>query len=151
MMMSKISKRKISSGKQKNKNNECIKKNRVLITVNVVGSPGPLRLLVNQDDTVSTVVDSLLKLYACGGRLPILGSDFNNFLLYPSNAPSDALSSSEVIGLSGERNFVMSKKKTNDLPIAKAVRSHTVSHQAESRSWKSWLHCLNKSCTIISH
>lgn len=89
MMMSKISKRNILSGKQKKKDNEGRKKNRLLITVNVLGSPGPLRLLVNQDDTVSTVIDSSLKLYARGGRLPVLGSDFKNFLLYTSNATSD--------------------------------------------------------------
>ncbi|CAH1413447.1 unnamed protein product [Lactuca virosa] len=151
MIMSKISKRNILSGKQKKKDNESRKKNRLLITVNVLGSPGPLRLLVNQDDTVSTVIDLSLKLYARGGRLPVLGSDFKNFLLYTSNAPSDALSSNEVIGLSGERNFVLSKKMTTNLSIAKS-RTDTIAHvQAESRSWKSWLHSLNKSCKIISH
>ncbi|CAI9259471.1 unnamed protein product [Lactuca saligna] len=176
MMMSKISRRNILSGKQKKKDSERMKKNRLLITVNVLGSPGPLRLLVNQDDTVSTVIDSSLKLYARGGRLPVLGSDFKNFLLYTSNAPSDGstdaftyvsihthmrcccalfncspLSSNEVIGLSGERNFVMSKKMMNNLPMAKS-RTDTIAHvQAESRSWKSWLHSLNKSCKIISH
>lgn len=66
-----------------------IKKTRLLITVNVIGSAGPLRLLVNEDDTVSTVIDASLKLYTRAGRLPLLGSDFKNFQLFSSDAPSD--------------------------------------------------------------
>ncbi|KAJ9564280.1 hypothetical protein OSB04_000246 [Centaurea solstitialis] len=139
-MMSKISKKKKSD------------KNRVLITVNVIGSPGPLRLLVNEDDTVSTVIESSLKLYARGGRLPVLGSDFKNFILYPSNARSDGtLSSSEAIGSSGGRIFVMSKKKTIQ-PISEGNRSNMITHQTDVRRWKSWLRTLNKlSFKVISH
>ncbi|XP_024973535.1 uncharacterized protein LOC112511999 [Cynara cardunculus var. scolymus] len=142
-MMSKIS-------KKKKKNDQCLKKNRVLITVNVIGSPGPLRLLVNEDDTVSTVIESSLKLYARGGRLPILGSDFKNFVLYVSNARSDALSSSEAIGLSGGRIFVMSKKKAGQQTTE--GRSDMITRQPDVRSWKSWLNSLNKlSFKVISH
>ncbi|GJR91709.1 hypothetical protein Tco_0215720 [Tanacetum coccineum] len=65
-----------------------VKNNRLLITVNVVGSSGPLRFLVNEDDKVSNVIDLSLKLYARGDRLPILGSDINNFMLYVSDAGS---------------------------------------------------------------
>ncbi|KVI02767.1 hypothetical protein Ccrd_018943 [Cynara cardunculus var. scolymus] len=151
-MMSKIS-------KKKKKNDQCLKKNRVLITVNVIGSPGPLRLLVNEDDTVSTVIESSLKLYARGGRLPILGSDFKNFVLYVSNARSDGsklklpfetLSSSEAIGLSGGRIFVMSKKKAGQQTTE--GRSDMITRQPDVRSWKSWLNSLNKlSFKVISH
>ena len=65
-----------------------VKNNRLLITVNVVGSSGPLRFLVNEDDKVSNVIDLSLKLYARGGRLPILGSDIKDFMLYASDAGS---------------------------------------------------------------
>lgn len=70
--------RRILPGKTKNKNHD----NRLLITVNVVGSSGPLRFVVKKNDKVSTVIDSSLKLYARGGRLPVLGSDFKNFMFY---------------------------------------------------------------------
>nr|KAJ0209617.1 hypothetical protein LSAT_V11C400213980 [Lactuca sativa] len=66
--------------KQKTKNNN--HDNRLLITVNVVGSSGPLRFVVKKNDKVSTVIDSSLKLYARGGRLPVLGSDVKNFMFY---------------------------------------------------------------------
>ncbi|KAM0055672.1 hypothetical protein Hdeb2414_s0006g00208931 [Helianthus debilis subsp. tardiflorus] len=72
--------------KKKNSDSGNVKKKRFLITVNVLGSSGPLRFVVNDDDKVSEVVDSPLKMYARSGRLPVLGFDFNKFLLYPSNA-----------------------------------------------------------------
>ncbi|KAI7754168.1 hypothetical protein M8C21_005114 [Ambrosia artemisiifolia] len=127
--------------------NKDVKKNRLLITVNVLGSPGPLRLIVNKDDTVSNVIDSSLKLYARGGRLPILGSDTTNFVLFPSNAPSHALSSNEAIWLSGGRNFVMSKKKITSLQTTEAKSS--INNKLDSHSWKSWFRNLNKSFKII--
>lgn len=77
---------------RKKKNNDerdvNVKNNRLLITVNVAGSSGPLRFVVNDDEKVSSVIDSSLKLYARGGRLPILGSDFKKFILYASDAGS---------------------------------------------------------------
>ncbi|KAL7606266.1 hypothetical protein Lser_V15G19858 [Lactuca serriola] len=94
--------------KKKNTNDD----NRLLITVNVVGSSGPLRLVVNEDDKVSTVMDSSLKLYARSGRLPILGSDFKDFMLYALTEGS-ALNPSEEIGSFRGRNFVLCQKKNN--------------------------------------
>lgn len=75
--------------KKKNLDNHNVKNKRFLITINVLGSSGPLRFVVNDDDKVSDVIDSSLKMYARGGRLPVLGSDFNKFFLYPSNAGSE--------------------------------------------------------------
>jgi hypothetical protein len=63
-----------------------VKKNRFLITINVNGSAGPVRFVVNEDDVVAGVIDTTLKAYARVGRLPVLGSDVNNFLLYQANA-----------------------------------------------------------------
>ena len=77
--------------KKKNHDNQTVKNKRFLITVNVLGSSGPLRFVVNDDDKVSEVIDSSIKMYARGGRLPVLGSDINNFLLYPSNAGSEGM------------------------------------------------------------
>lgn len=62
---------------------------RLLITVNVLGSAGPLRFLVNEEELVAAVIDTALRSYAREGRLPVLGSDLNNFLLYSANAGSD--------------------------------------------------------------
>ncbi|KAF8410710.1 hypothetical protein HHK36_003245 [Tetracentron sinense] len=78
----------------------------LLITVNVLGSSGPIRFLVNEEELVASVINTALKSYARQGRLPVLGSDLNNFHLYCSNAGFDALSPWETIGSRGGRNFV---------------------------------------------
>ncbi|KAL7221636.1 hypothetical protein ACSBR1_023567 [Camellia fascicularis] len=134
--------------KKKNTESQSVKKNRFLITVNVLGSAGPIRFVVNEEDNVSVVIDTALKLYAREGRLPVLGCDVNTFLLYPANAGSDALNPSELIGSSGGRNVVMCKKQTQ--PQMTENRSEMISRKGGSNSWKAWL---NKSFSfkISSH
>lgn len=67
-----------------------VKKNRFLVTVNVLGSAGPIRFVVKEDDLVSDIIQTSLKNYAREGRLPILGTDVKNFLLHGS-AHSDGM------------------------------------------------------------
>jgi hypothetical protein len=62
---------------------------RLLVTVTVYGSAGPLRFLVNEGEIVSGVVRTVLKTYAREGRLPILGADLDQFLLYHANSGFD--------------------------------------------------------------
>ncbi|XP_057431456.1 uncharacterized protein LOC130724278 isoform X1 [Lotus japonicus] len=66
------------------------KTNRFLITINILGSAGPIRFVVNEEKLVSGVIDTALKSYAREGRLPVLGFDASNFLLYRANAGFDA-------------------------------------------------------------
>jgi hypothetical protein len=76
------------------------KKNRFLVSVNFLGSAGPIRFVVNGDDLVSGVIDTALKTYARGGRLPVLGFDVNKFLLYCANPPSDGIFTSPFLKIS---------------------------------------------------
>lgn len=62
---------------------------RLLISINVMGSPGPIRFVVREDELVGSVIDTALRSYARQGRLPVLGSDPGDFLLYRANAESD--------------------------------------------------------------
>ena len=73
----------------KQKKNQAAKGNRFLISVTVLGSAGPIRFVVSEEELVVAVIDTALKSYAREGRLPILGSDLNDFLLYCPNAGSD--------------------------------------------------------------
>ncbi|CAN8324435.1 unnamed protein product [Cochlearia groenlandica] len=60
------------------------KKNRMLVSINVVGSTGPIRFVVKEDETVKRVIDITLKCYAHQGRLPLFSSSLctSSFLLY---------------------------------------------------------------------
>lgn len=58
---------------------------RFLININVLGSAGPIRFVVNEGDLIAHVIDTALKTYARQARLPRLGSDLNQFHLYCAN------------------------------------------------------------------
>ncbi|KAL9269377.1 hypothetical protein AKJ16_DCAP20048 [Drosera capensis] len=144
MMMRKQRKKKGSSDEdQMNAKNM-----RFLVTVNVLGSAGPLRFLVNEHDLVGGVIDASLKRYAHEGRLPALGSASGNFLLYSANAGADALNATDTIGSSGGRAFIMCKKVAK--PSMTEARSEMISRKGVNGKWKAWL---NKSLTlkILSH
>ncbi|XAR51458.1 hypothetical protein NMG60_11006091 [Bertholletia excelsa] len=121
---------------QKQKESQKGKKNRCLVTVNVLGSTGPLRFVVNEEDDVTTVIDTALKMYTREGRLPVLGSDVNNVLLYPANAVSEALSPTKSIGTCEGRNFVLCKQHKQ--PQMTEIRSEMVNKR--SGRWRAWLH-----------
>jgi|UniRef100_A0A2N9GN08 hypothetical protein len=84
MLKRSVSERTVLLKHKKNKEAQNVKTNRFLITVNVHGSVGPIRFVVNEDDLVAGVIDTTLKSYSRFGRLPVLGSDVNNFFLYPA-------------------------------------------------------------------
>ncbi|XP_034700894.1 uncharacterized protein At4g22758-like [Vitis riparia] len=130
--------------KQK-KNQSAGKANRLLISINVLGSAGPIRFVVSEDELVAAVIDTALKSYAREGRLPILGSDLNNFLLYCSNAGSDALSPWETIGSNGARNFMLCKKPQPQNTTEVGVEGRAGMPRKGSGSWKAWI---NKSLNL---
>ncbi|CAK8578330.1 unnamed protein product [Lathyrus sativus] len=62
---------------------------RLLISINVFGSAGPIRFVVKEEELVAAVIDTALKAYAREGRLPVLGGDIRTFALYCPLAGSD--------------------------------------------------------------
>lgn len=73
------------------KKNVDTKVNRFLVTVTVVGSAGPIRVVVREGELVSNVIVMVLRSYHREGRRPILGFDINTFLLYCSNSRSEGI------------------------------------------------------------
>ncbi|XP_059649542.1 uncharacterized protein At4g22758 [Cornus florida] len=118
----------------KQKKNQAAKGNRLLISITVMGSAGPIRFVVNEEEVVAAVMDTALKSYAREGRLPVLGSDFNKFVLYCPNAGTEVLSPWETIGSLGCRNFMLCKKP--DVDNGKAAPA--VIDRKGSGSWKAW-------------
>ncbi|EEF28351.1 uncharacterized protein At4g22758 [Ricinus communis] len=152
-MMKRNVSQKLMLYKQKKKDDDHTKTNhnkknisRFLISINVLGSAGPLRFVVNEDELVAGVIDTALKTYSREGRLPVLGSDVNNFLLYCANAGSDALNPWEAIGSHGGRNFVLCKKQ-REAQMTEG-RSEMTAHKASG--WKAWLH-KSFSFKVLSH
>ncbi|XLR59039.1 hypothetical protein S83_009711 [Arachis hypogaea] len=134
---------------QKKRNNSSSSK-RLLVSINILGSAGPIRFVVNEKDSVCVIIETALKSYAREGRLPLLGFDPTNFLLYSANACFDALNPLEAIGSYGVRNFVMCKKQ---VCLSKTQpHSELISQQKRNggSGWKAWF---NKSfgLKISSH
>ncbi|KAG2276482.1 hypothetical protein Bca52824_059037 [Brassica carinata] len=85
--------------------------NKFLVSISFIGSAGPIRFVVKEDETVSHVIE----------QLPLLGSDSSYFLLYCPYCAAEAFNPCGKIGSIGSRNLVLSKK--SDI----------------SGRWKAWL------------
>ncbi|XP_050907716.1 uncharacterized protein LOC127121179 [Lathyrus oleraceus] len=128
--------------KSKKKNNN-ININRILISINIVGSSGPLTFVVNEDDIVCDVIGKTLKFYARQERLPALKSDVSDYVLHCSNDVSDALGPSEPIGSFRTRKFVLSENQ------ASSTKTEEAGSKGRNSRWKSFsfkkfcfaLHC----------
>ncbi|KAB2045554.1 hypothetical protein ERO13_D01G143600v2 [Gossypium hirsutum] len=128
----------------KQKKSQGPKGNRLLISVTVLGSAGPIRFVVNEEELVAAVIDTALKSYAREGRLPVLGSNLNDFLLYCPSAGSDALSPWETIGSQGARNFMLCKKQRTEKVKDDGKAAESINRKA-SGNWKAWF---NKSLNL---
>ncbi|KAL9230650.1 hypothetical protein vseg_005974 [Gypsophila vaccaria] len=106
-------------------------------TFSINGSAGPIRFLVNEEDMVRGIIETALKHYAKEGRLPVLGSDPNKFILYCANAGIDPLNQREEIGSSRVRNFVLCKKPEQPANMTES-RAEVISRK-DGATWKTWL------------
>ncbi|KAG2708395.1 hypothetical protein I3843_05G173000 [Carya illinoinensis] len=128
----------------KPKKNQNAKGNRLLISITVLGSAGPIRFVVNEHELVGSVIDTALKSYAREGRLPVLGTNLDNFFLYCPNAGPDALSPWDTIGSQGARNFMLCKKP-QPVKIADDGSSIPAMARKGNGSWRAWI---NKSLNL---
>ncbi|KAH9305272.1 hypothetical protein KI387_009676, partial [Taxus chinensis] len=127
--------------------------NRLLVTVNVLGSAGPLRFLVRYDDPVQKVMETALKSYAREGRLPVLGQNTKLFELHNANSGcGQALDPFEIIGALGTRNFLLCKKHECKLQEEEEkVTSTSHHHHQKTNLWKNWLNTMSLGFGISSH
>lgn len=136
---------------KKSSSQAAVKGNRLLITINVLGSAGPLRFVVYEGELVAEVINMALKAYTREGRRPVLDSNLNQFLLYCPADGSDALRPWETIGAHGTRNFMLCKKPQSAKEEGEEAPQAAISNAKKgSGSWKSWI---NKSFSykVASH
>ncbi|KAL9158391.1 hypothetical protein ABFS82_08G065000 [Erythranthe guttata] len=123
---------------------------RFLISINVIGSAGPIRFVVSKNDKADSVIETVLKKYGREGRLPILGSVVTSFFLYPANAAGFyALKGTEAIGSRGLRNFVLCKINNSNNNSNSNGSPSSVSVGKQS-GWRAWLQ-KSLSIKILSH
>ncbi|KAE9601068.1 hypothetical protein Lalb_Chr13g0293831 [Lupinus albus] len=132
-------------GLNKQKKNQNLNSKRFLISINVLGSAGPIRFVVNETELVTKVIETTLKLYAREGRLPILGNDINGFLLFCTHFGSDALSPWDAIGSHGARNFTLCKKSQTSTPTSTNENETSSLSRRGSGNLRAWL---NKSLKL---
>ncbi|CAA7046129.1 unnamed protein product [Microthlaspi erraticum] len=84
---------------------------RLLVSVNVLGSVGPISFLANEDDRVSSVINTALKAYAREGRIPVLGFDVDNLICYSVNAGFNIMNPQEMIGSVAVTKILLCKKE----------------------------------------
>ncbi|KAL3654496.1 hypothetical protein CASFOL_004177 [Castilleja foliolosa] len=134
----------------KHKKNQALKGNRFLISITVLGSPGPIRFVVNEDELVAAVINHALKSYSREGRLPVLGSDLNSYMIYSPFAGTEALLPWDTIGSFGVRNFCLCKKPQSEKAIDDEKPKPLPMSRKGTGSWRSWF---NKSLNpkISSH
>lgn len=127
--------------------------NRLLVTINVLGSAGPFRFLAKEDDTVHKIIETALKLYAREGRLPVLGFNTKQFELYCANSGTEAVEPSQVVGALGTRNFLLCKKHHGKFEEEKVIKNppQQQQHHVKGDLSKSWWNTISSSFGISSH
>ncbi|KAG8070578.1 hypothetical protein GUJ93_ZPchr0006g41106 [Zizania palustris] len=117
---------------------------RMLVTVTVLGSAGPLRFLIDEGETISGLIRTALRCYVREGRIPLLGADPADFLVYTANGGSDALKADETISFNGCRNFLIWQKAArsavaNGIPPDQAIEKAAIPCRKRGGGWKSGL------------
>ncbi|KAL8150466.1 hypothetical protein V2J09_020274 [Rumex salicifolius] len=84
---------------------------RVLVSVTVEGSPGPIRTLVKLTSTVEEAIKLVIDEYCKEGRIPPLESTSSLYQLHLSSFNFESLDRSETIGSIGSRRFYLRKRR----------------------------------------
>ncbi|XP_021736016.1 uncharacterized protein At4g22758-like [Chenopodium quinoa] len=104
---------------------------KVLITVTVEGSPGPIRTLIKLGTSVEDTIKLVVQKYGEEGRTPRLDKDSVSFDLHVSYFSLQCLERSDAIGDAGSRTFYLRKndKKCREGTLAE-VAATTLSNSA---------------------
>ncbi|KAJ7549523.1 hypothetical protein O6H91_07G057500 [Diphasiastrum complanatum] len=121
-----------------------VESSKMLVTVNVSGSTGPLRFLVDVKDPVSRVIELALRAYAREGRLPHLGVNCKFVELYCANSDFEALDPVQCVGNLGTRHFRLHKTRNEEFEHLAGKTEHV-----GAMPWKFMWNMMNS--IICSH
>ncbi|BBN05737.1 hypothetical protein MPTK1_3g15560 [Marchantia polymorpha subsp. ruderalis] len=82
----------------------------MLVDIHVLGSPGPIRLVVDKTDLVQDVIESALHAYDVQKRQPALGLSYQPFMLYCKAPEFEEMDERSSIGEYGLRHFYLYPK-----------------------------------------
>lgn len=86
---------------------------KLLLKVTVLGSLGPVQMLMKPESTVSDLVETVVRQYIKEARRPILPSSFgSDFELHFSQFSLESLNREEKLVKLGSRNFLLCPKNT---------------------------------------
>ncbi|KAI9082743.1 hypothetical protein K1719_035317 [Acacia pycnantha] len=109
------------------------KEAKVVVSVNVEGSPGPIRTMVKLGSTVDDTIKLVVDKYSVEGRTPKIDPKAAaSFQLYDSHFSLQGLEKSELIGDVGSRSFFL-RKSNNESPFS-SFRSETAIDLAQEDS-----------------
>ncbi|ERN13305.1 uncharacterized protein At4g22758 isoform X1 [Amborella trichopoda] len=86
---------------------------KVVVSVTVEGSPGPIRTMVRMGQTVGETINSIVDRYAEEGRRPVLSQDSCSFELHHSYFSLESISKIDRVGDLGSRNFYLRTSSRN--------------------------------------
>eukprot|EP01018_Ginkgo_biloba_P018264 Gb_36682 [translate_table: standard] len=80
---------------------------RILVSITVEGSTGPIKAIVKKGATVNDVIKLTIDKYAREGRYPVLDSNTDMFELHVSNFSMESLNRTDRVGELSTRTFFL--------------------------------------------
>ncbi|KAK4260484.1 hypothetical protein QN277_003588 [Acacia crassicarpa] len=123
----------LPSSPQNYESQDSRKEAKVVVSVTVEGSPGPIRTMVKLGSTVDDTIKLVVDKYSVEGRTPKIDPKAAaSFQLYDSHFSLQGLEKSELIGDVGSRSFFL-RKSNNESPFS-SFRSETAIYLAQEGS-----------------
>ncbi|CAA7391731.1 unnamed protein product [Spirodela intermedia] len=104
---------------------------KVLVTVTVEGSPGPVRVLVGLQESVGEAIRAVVEGYCREGRSPKLDpAAVASFQLHHTQFCLESLNKEDTLGQVGSRNFYLRRSRpgvsASSISSGKSVRGHAL-------------------------
>lgn len=126
------------------------KDTKVVVTVTVEGSPGPIRTMAKLGSSVEEIIKLVIEKYGKEGRTPKLDKNaVSIYELHLSYFSLESLDRSDVIGEIGSRNFFLRKGMSFDTSKLTVLASDHALHQPSQSIVFLPAHCTRKMAKVV--